>query len=77
MARKGIPAFAVHSFVMTEPVHKMFLCRHEFNVLVYAASRVSAEAVNAGHSRLTGMAEWSREGKKSILHQIWSSSKLP
>jgi hypothetical protein len=75
MAFNGIPPFAIHSFVTTEREPEMLLCEHEFTVLVFAASRVSAESVNAGYSRVAGMVKWSKSGKKSLMGQIWSSPK--
>ncbi len=75
MALNGIPTFAIHSFLMIEPECEMMLCDHEFTVIVFAASRVSAESVNAGYLRMTGMAKWTETGKKSMKGQIWSRPK--
>jgi hypothetical protein len=77
MAIKGIPPFAIHSFVMTEPESEMLLCEHEFTVLVFAASRVSAESVNAEFSRLTGMAKWSESGKNQFWGRFGAALNCP
>ena len=69
MALKGMPAFPVHSAEVMVPIGPRFLCEHEFGVIVFAASGISAHSRVVARARITAAVEWSKKGKKTILHK--------
>jgi hypothetical protein len=69
MALNGIPPFSIHSAEMTVHSGRKFLSQHEFGVIVFAASGISAHSRLVARARITAVVEWSRKGKKSILHK--------
>jgi len=75
MAISGIPAFPIHSSAMTVRDGLKSLSRHEFAVIVFAASGISAYSRSFARARLTAVVEWSEKGRKTILHQDCCSSK--
>jgi hypothetical protein len=76
MALNGIPPFGVHSTKMTVRAGRKLLSQHEFAVLVFAASGISAHSRSVARARFTAAIEWSKKGKTTILHQDCCSSKL-
>lgn len=69
MALKGIPPFRIHSAEITAHIGPKFLSQHEFGVIVFAASGISAHSRLVARARITAAVEWSRKGKKTILHK--------
>ena len=69
MALEGIPAFSIHTSRMRVRVMPKLLAEQEFAVIVFAASGISAHSRSAAKTRITTVVEWSKNGKKSILHQ--------
>ena len=65
----GIPAFPIHSSAMSVRDGLKLLSRHEFAVIVFAASGISAHSRTVARTQLTAVVEWSGKGKKTILHQ--------
>jgi hypothetical protein len=76
MALNGIPPFGVHSTKMAVRAGRKLLSQHEFSVIVFAASGISARSRRVAKARFTTAVEWSKKGKKTILHQDCCSSKL-
>lgn len=76
MALKGIPAFSIHSAEGPIPIGPKFLSEHEFGVIVFAASGISAHSRLVAKARITAAVEWSAKGKKTILHQDCCNPKL-
>jgi hypothetical protein len=52
------------------------LSQHEFSVIVFAASGISARSRRVSKARFTVAVEGSKRAKKTILHQDCRSSKL-
>jgi len=75
MALKEIPPFPIHTFEMTVRIGPKFLCEQEFGVVVCAASGISAHSRRVAKARITAAVEWSKKGKKTILHQDCCSRK--
>ena len=69
MALKGIPAFSIHSAEKMVRIGPKFLSQHEFGVIVFAASGISAHSRLVAKARITAAVEWSSKGKKTILHK--------
>jgi hypothetical protein len=69
MALKGIPAFSIHSAEVVVPIGPKFLSEQEFRVIVFAASGISAHSRVVAKARITAAMEWSKKGKKTILHK--------
>lgn len=76
MAINGIPSFPIHSSMTAVSDGQRLLSQQEFAVIVFAASGISARSRRVAKARLTAMVEWSKKGKKTILHQDCCSSKL-
>jgi len=76
MALKGIPAFLIHSAEGEVHVGRKFLSQHEFSVIVCAATGISAHSRSVARARVTFAVEWSKKGKKTILHQDCCNPKL-
>jgi hypothetical protein len=76
MAFNGIPPFSVHSTEMTVRAGRKLLSQHEYAVIVFAASGVSAHSRSVARARMIAAVEWSNKGKKTILHQDCCSPKL-
>lgn len=68
MALKRIPAFSIHSAEVVVPIGPKFLSQHEFGVIVFAASGISAHSRMVAKARITAAVEWSKKGKKTIVH---------
>ena len=68
MALKGIPSFSIHSAEMTVQGGRKFLSEQEFAVIIFAASGISAHSRRVAKARITVAVEWSKKGKKTILH---------
>jgi hypothetical protein len=71
-----IPTFTVHCAAVTAQDEQKFLSQHEFAVIVCAASGLSAHSRAAVRARVTFAVEWSKKGKKTILHQDCCNPKL-
>ena len=69
MASKGMRAFSIHSAEMVVPIGPKFLSEQEFGVIVFAASGISAHSRVVARARITAAIEWSKKGKKTILHK--------
>ena len=69
MGLKGIPAFRIHSAEAVVPIGPKFLSEQEFGVIVFAASGISASSRVVAKARITAAIEWSKKGKKTILHK--------
>lgn len=69
MAFNGIPPFKIHSAEMTVHIGRKFLSQHEWAVIIFAASGISAHSRRVAKARITAVIEWSNKGKKTILHQ--------
>jgi hypothetical protein len=76
MAFNGIPPFSVHLSEMAVLERLKSLSQHEFAVIVFAASGISAHSRKVARARFTCAVEWSKKGKKTILHQDCCSTKL-
>jgi hypothetical protein len=76
MARKGITAFSIHSAKTMAGIGPKCLSEEEFRVVICAASGVSASSRAFKRARVTFAVEWSRKGKKTILHQDCCNPKL-
>ncbi len=76
MALNEIPPFSIHSSEMTVRARRKLLSQHEFAVVIFAASGISAHSRSVARARVTAAVEWSKKGKKMILHQDGCSSKL-
>ena len=75
MALNEIPPFGVHSTEMTVRAGRKLLSQQEFAVIVFAASGISARSRIVAGARFTTAVEWSRKGRKTILHQDCCSPK--
>ena len=76
MAFNGIPSFPIHSSEMTVRAGLKLLSQHEFAVIVFAASGISAHSRGVARARVTVAVEWSNKGRKTILHQDCCGPKL-
>lgn len=65
----GLPIFPIHSSEMKIQSGRKCLSQHEFGVIVFAASGVSAHSRLVAKARITAAVEWSKKGKKTILHK--------
>ena len=52
------------------------LSQYEYAVIIFAASGISAQSRSVARARMTAAVEWSKKGKKTILHQDSCNSKL-
>ena len=71
-----IPAFPVQCTTVTARERPKFLSQHEFAVVVCAASGISAHSRVYKRARVTFAVEWSKKGKKTILHQDCCNPQL-
>ena len=71
-----IPPFAVHCATVSVHDAQKFLSQYEFGVIVCAASGISAHSRVSKRARVTFAVEWSKKGKKTILHQDCCNPKL-
>jgi hypothetical protein len=69
MNPKWIPAFSIHSAPREVHIGRKFLSQHEFSVIVFAATGISAHSRSAARAHVTFAVEWSKKGKKTILHK--------
>src|ERR1700739_49623 len=76
MALNEIPPFPIHSSEMTVLARRKLLSQHEFAVIVFAASGISAHSRRVARATMTAAVEWSKKGKKTIVHQDCCNSKL-
>lgn len=76
METDGIPTFSIHTSERRVRIGRKFLSEHEFSVIVFAASGISANSRRVAKARMTAVVEWSNKGKRTILHQDCCSSKL-
>ena len=71
-----IPPFSVHCTEMTVRTGPKFLSEQEFAVIIFAASGISAHSRVFKRARVTFAVEWSKKGKRTILHQDCCNPKL-
>jgi hypothetical protein len=71
-----IPPFSVHCTEMTVRTGPKFLSEQEFAVIIFAASGISAHSRVSKRARVTFAVEWSKKGKRTILHQDCCNPKL-
>jgi len=76
MDPKGMPVFSIHSSGREIHVGRKFLSQHEFIVIAFAATGISAHSRGVARARVTFAVEWSKKGKKTILHQDCCNPKL-
>lgn len=76
MEGNGMPTFAIHTSEKRVRIGRKFLSELEYSVVVFAASGISAHSRRVAKARMTAVVEWSKKGKKTILHQDCCSSKL-
>lgn len=76
METDGIPTFSIHTSERRVRIGRKFLSEHEYSVIVFAASGISARSRRVAKARMTAVVEWSKKGKQTILHQDSCSSKL-
>lgn len=69
MTPKGIPAFSIHSAETMVHIGPKCLSQHEFEVIIFAASGISAHSRLVAKARITAVVEWSKKGKRTILHK--------
>lgn len=69
MALNEIPPFSIHSAEMIVRDGRKFLSEQEFAVIIFAASGISAHSRRVARARITAVVEWSKKGKKTILHK--------
>ena len=69
------PFSAHRDAVMVESGQKL-LSQHEYAVIIFAASGISAQSRMVARARVTAAVEWSKKGKKTILHQDCCNPKL-
>jgi len=62
-----IPPFAIHSSEMTVREGLKLLSQHEFVVIVFAASGISAHSRSAARAQVTAVIEWSKKRQKDDL----------
>ncbi len=72
----GIPPFSIYCTEMTVRTGQKFLSEMAFGVVVFAASGIAARSRSVGRARVTFAVEWSKKGKRTILHQDCCSPKL-
>ena len=71
-----IPPFPIMCTEMTVRTEQKFLSEQEFAVIIFAASGISAHSRVFKRARVTFAVEWSKKGKKTILHQDCCNPKL-
>lgn len=71
-----IPPFPIMCTEMTVRTEQKFLSELEFVVVVFAATGIPAHSRRVARARLTFAVEWSKKGKKTILHQDCCNPKL-
>ena len=71
-----IPPFTVHCSAVTARDDQKFLSQLEFAVIIFAASGISAQSRSVARARVTAAVEWSKKGKRTILHQDCCNPKL-
>jgi len=76
MARSGFPPLSIHCTEVLVREQRKFLSQHEFAVVVCAASGISAHSRVYKRARVTFAVEWSKKGKKTILHQDCCNPQL-
>ena len=69
-------AFPVCCTTVSVRERQKFLSQYEFGVIVCAASGISAHSRLRKRARVTFAVEWSKKGKRTILHQDCCSPKL-
>jgi len=68
--------FSAHCDAATVPSGQKLLSQYEFAVIIFAASGISAHSRVFKRARVTAAVEWSKKGKKTILHQDCFNPKL-
>jgi hypothetical protein len=71
-----IRTFPVQCTTVAARKRPKFLSQYEFAVIVCAASGISAYSREFKRARVTFAVEWSKKGKKTILHQDCCNPKL-
>jgi len=68
--------FSAHCEAVRVPSDQKFLSQYEYAVIIFAASGISAHSRVKKRARVTFAVEWSKKGKKTILHQDCCNPKL-
>jgi len=68
--------FSAHCDAVVVGDDQKCLSQHEYAVIIFAASGISAQSRSAARARVTVAVEWSKKGKKTILHQDCCNPKL-
>ncbi len=63
-----VSPFTIHCAGVMARGERKFLSQHEFAVIVFAASGISAQSRVFKMVRVTAAVEWSKKGKRTILH---------
>jgi hypothetical protein len=71
-----IRPFSIQCTAVTERDGPKILSQQEFAVVIFAASGISAHSRVFKRARVTFAVEWSKKGKRTILHQDCCNPKL-
>lgn len=76
MDRNDFSPLSIYCTEVLVRERQKFLSQHEFAVIVCAASGIAARSRVFKRARVTFAVEWSKKGKKTILHQDCCNPKL-
>lgn len=68
--------FSAHCDAVTVGSDQKFLSQYEYVVIIFAATGISAQSRSVARARVTAAVEWSKKGKRTILHQDCCNPKL-